>query len=138
MPSLALSPVSVGVYNALNVSGLTALVSTRIYDDVPQGATFPFVLYTAQERETRGFGTGSLPLVDLRVHAFSTYAGMKDAQSIAAKVVELLKDQTLTVSGYVVCGRVFYDDTVVINESIVNGVKCKEIASNFRVYVEPS
>ena len=92
MAYLALSPVSVGVYTALNVAGLTALV-TGVYDDVAQGTALPFVWYEVQEPEdVRGFGTGGLPVVELRVHTFSSYAGGKDGQTIAQKVVELLKD----------------------------------------------
>ena len=45
MAYLALGPVSVAVYAALNVAGLQALVSSRIYDGVPHVPTFPFVLY---------------------------------------------------------------------------------------------
>ena len=136
MASSALSPVSAGVYTALNVAGLTALVSTRIYDDVPQAAVFPFVLYDVQERDVRGFGTGGLPEVDLRVHAYSTYEGPREAQTIIAKVIELLKDQLITVTGYTQCGHIFYDETVLLPNEEINGVKCYEIVALFRVYVE--
>lgn len=138
MPYLALSPVAAAVYGALNVSALTTLVTAgvSVYDDVPQGATFPFVLVEVREREMRGFGTGSLPEVELRAHAYSTFAGKAEAQSIAAKVVELLKDQALSVSGYTQCGRVFYDETVDVGDSEINGVKCHELVAMFRIYVE--
>lgn len=137
--SLSLGPVSVGVYTALNVSGLTALVSSRIYDDVPQNPTFPFVWYEADEaRDVRGMGTGGLPEVELRVHVFSTYQGTAEGQAIAKKVIELLKDQALTVSGYAQAGRVFYDSTQVFADQIIQGVKVREFVVQFRVYVEES
>lgn len=138
MPSLALSPVSAAVYGALNVSSLTALATGGVYDDVPQGVGFPFVLYRVEEQERRGFGAGSLLEVALRVHVFSTYAGLKEAQTIGSQVVELLKDVTLTVSGYRLCGRVFYDETLLVGDELINGVKCHELALGFRIYVEPS
>jgi hypothetical protein len=136
MAYLSLSPVSVGVYAALNVAGLTALVQTRIYDDVPQAPTYPFVWYEVSERDVRGFGTGGLPEVELRVHTFSKYAGMKEAQAINQKVIELLRDQLVTVSGYTQAGRVFYDETLTFADELINGEKVQELVSQFRIYVE--
>lgn len=139
MASLSLGPVSVGVFTALNVAGLTALVGSRIYDDVPQAPIYPFVWYEAQEtRDVRGMGTGGLPEVDLRVHVFSTYQGASEAQAIAKQVVALLKDQALTVSGYTQAGKVFYDNTLVFADQIIQGVKTREVVAQFRVYVEES
>ncbi len=136
MASLALGPVAVAVYAALNVAGLTALATGGIYDDVPQAPSYPFVWFELFEQEARGFGTGGLPEVTVRVHAFSTYAGTKEAQSITKKAIELLKDQTLTVVGYTFCGRVFYDETTPVLDEELNGVKVREQVANFRLYVE--
>jgi hypothetical protein len=137
MAYLALGPVSVGVYAKLNVSGLTALVSSRIYDDVPRNPTFPLVWYEVQEaQDLRGFGTGGLPEIELRVHVFSAYEGAKEAQSIGQKVIELLRDQALTVSGYTQAGLVFYDRTVLLADQAIEGVKVRELVAMFRIYVE--
>ena len=136
MPFLALSPVSAAIYTALNVAGVTALAPGGVHGDVPQPAVFPFVWFEVQERDVRGFGTGSLPEVALRVHAFSTYEGPYEAQTIIAKVIELLKDQALTVAGYAQCGLVFYDETVALPDEAINGVKCYELVALFRIYVE--
>ena len=137
MPYSALSPVSVAVYTALNVAGLTALLgSTGVTDDVPQVPVYPFVFYEVQERETRGFGTGSLPEVDLRVHAFSTVESASEAQGVIAKVIELLKDQALSVTGYTQAGKVFYDETVTLGNEAIAGVKVHELVAMFRIYVE--
>jgi len=133
---LSLSPVSVGVLAALNVAGLTALVGTNIHDDVPQAPAYPFVWYEVSEQDVRGFGMVGLPEVELRVHCFSTYEGMKEAQAINQKVVELLRDQLITVTGYQQAGRVFYDNTVSLPNELINGVKVREVVSLFRIYVE--
>lgn len=138
MAYLSLSPVLVGIYNLLNVAGLTALVSTRIYDDVPQAPTFPFVWFEAREQDMRGMGTVGLPMVELRVHAFSQYEGTKEAQSIIQKVVELLRDKAVTVSGYTQAGLIFYDETVDLPLVEINGVKCREMVAFFRLFVEES
>lgn len=137
MAYLSLSPVSVAIYTALNVAGLTALVSTRIYEVVPQAPTYPFVLYEVQERDERGMGSGyGLPEVELMVHALSQEETYAQAQTIIAKVIELLRDQTLTVSGYNMCGKVFYDRTERMPDADVNGVSVRELVAMFRVFVE--
>lgn len=136
MAYLALGPVSVGLYTLLNVAGLTALVGTRIYDDVPQAPTFPFVWYEIREREQRGFGTGGFPEIEVRVHAFSQYEGAKEAQSIIQKVIQLLRDQAVTISGYNQAGRIFYDETVLLPNEVIDGVKCRELVASFRIYAE--
>lgn len=136
MAYLALGPVSVGVYTALNVAGLTALATGGISDDTAQATSLPFVWYEVSERDVRGLGTGGLPEVELRVHAFSSYQGMKEAQSINQKVIQLLRDQSITVSGYTQAGKVFYDETVALPNEMLNGVKVHELVSFFRIYVE--
>ena len=140
MAYLAASPVAIGVLSLLNVAGLTALVSTRIYEGVPRSATFPYVwIEIFDETDVRGFGTGTLPEIDVRVHAFvstETNRGMKEAQTIIAKVIELLKDKDVTVSGWTQCGKVFYDRTTALPNEVVEGVKVNELVAHFRIYVE--
>ncbi len=138
MAYLALSPVSVGIYTLLNVAGLTALATGGVHDNLPQGRTLPAVWYEVLERDVRGFGTGGLPEVTLRVHTFSTYEGLKEAQAINQKVIQLLRDQVVTVSGYRQAGLIFYDETILLPDELLNGVKVKELVSNFRIYVEES
>lgn len=139
MAYLALGPVSIALYTALNVAGMQALIGSRIYDAVPQGPTFPFVFYQVREaRDARGMGTGGLPEIELRVHAFSTYEGMKEAQSIIQKAIELLRDQSLTITGYAHAGRVFYDETLPFGDELIQGVACRELVAMFRIYVEES
>lgn len=134
MAYLALGPVSVAVYAALNVAGLTALVGSRIYDDVPRNPTFPFVWYEVRERDQRGFGTGGFPEIELRVHVFSNYEGTKEAQSIGQKVIELLRDQALSITGYTQAGLVFYDETQLLSDQVIAGVKVRELVAFFRIY----
>lgn len=136
MAFLALEPVSAAVYGLLNVAALQALAGGGIYDAAPAGVGFPFVTYEVQEEEQRGFGGGGLPEVQLRVRAYSKHEGMQEAQRIIAKVIGLLKDQALTVAGYTQCGRVFYDRATPIAKSVVQGIECRELVADFRIYVE--
>ncbi len=138
MANLSLSAVSVGIYTALNVAGRTALVSTRIYDDLPRTPTYPCVLYTVDETEARGLGTTELPELDLRVSVFSQSATGAEAQAIVAKVKDLLKDQVISVSGYQQAGRIVWRDTVKIGETEINGEKVREWVVLFTFWMEPS
>ena len=137
----ALGPVAVAVYSTLNVAGLTTLATGGIFDTVaPQGTTFPYVLIEVQENEQLGgFGTtagdGQLPEIEIRVHALSDYAGMKDAQAIIAKVIELLVNPP-AVSGYR-SHAIFNDPTVPLpNQQQSDGRIAQELVARFRLYVE--
>lgn len=137
MSTLALSPVSAAVYGVLSGDAtLVALVGGRIYDDVRQAPAYPYLWYEVRERDVRGFGDGALPEVELRLHAFSVYRGAKEAQDILNRCLTLLKDQSLTVSGFTQAGRVVYDETVALPDEDVNGVKVRELVALYRVWVE--
>ena len=139
MAYLALSPLAAALYGKLNVAGMTALVGTRIYDDIPRSPTYPLVWVEVREaRDLRGFGTGGMPETIIRVHALTQYQGEKQGQTIIAKAIELLRDQTLTVSGYEQAGQVFYDETVPLRDQEIEGVKVQEIVALFRTYLKES
>src|SRR5262245_45960379 len=94
---LSLSPVSAGIYAALNVAALTDLAPGGVRDDVPENVVFPFVLFeVSEDAQLGGLGTkpgsGRLPEVRIRLIVYSQYAGMKEAQTVMAKAIELLKD----------------------------------------------
>jgi len=133
---LSLSPVSVAIYATINVAAVTDLATGGVHDDIPQTPTFPFVWYEVSERDIRGFGTGGFPEVEIRVHVFSQFEGMAEAQSILKQVITLLRDATLTVTGYAQAGKVFYDETVLLPDEQIIGVKVHEAVAMFRAYVE--
>lgn len=138
MANLSLSAVSVGIFTALNVAGLTALVSTRIYDDIPRNPAYPLVMYSVDKERARVQGTSELAMVDLRVSALSQSATLAEAQAICAKVEELLSNATLTVAGYRMAGTVFHADTIKIGQTEINGEKVNEIVAMFYFWLEPS
>ena len=136
MAALSLSAVAVGVYNVLNVAGLTALVSTRIYDEMPRNVTYPCVSYAIDEEEDRGLGTRELSECSVRVSVWSTHDNASEGQAIAAKVKELLKDASVTVSGYQQAGLMFWRGTQPAGDVLVNGVKVHEWVVDCTLYVE--
>lgn len=134
----ALSPVSAGIYAALNVAGLLALATGGVSDDIAQGTGYPFVLFEVHETASGGFGTkpgtGQLPQIDLLVHVFSQFQGMSQAQAVMGKVLELLKDPP-AVTGYS-SWAIFHDETLNLGDQNVGGVKVKELLARFRLFVE--
>lgn len=139
MAYLAMSPVAVAIYGKLNVSSLTSGLgyTVGLYDDVSQDAALPLVwIELPEESSQRGMGTGEFGRVEIRVHVFSNFEGTAQVQLITAKVIELLRDQALTVTGYAQAGLVFYDHTTLLNDVVFHGIKCREMVAFFYTFVE--
>lgn len=84
-------------------AGVTALVSTRVYDDPPQDVTFPYVrIGDIQEQpydtQTQ---TGAEPIVDIRVYSRPN-AGKVEASRVSAAIYDALHRQeaSVTVAGF--------------------------------------
>jgi hypothetical protein len=135
MANLSLSALSVGVYTALNVAGLTNLVSTRIYDFLPPTPTYPCVEYRVSKTEARPLGTTEMPECSIRVSVFSQSATGAEAQAIVAKIEDLLKDVSLTVAGYQMAGRVRWDQSIFLGTTDINGVKSNEWVIDFTTWL---
>lgn len=136
MAYLALDRVSVAIHALLNVAGLTDISTGGVSAMSPQGTEFPYTWFELRERDQRGFGTGGFPEVELRVHAFSATEGPYEAHRMIQKAIELLRDQPLTVTGYAQAGRVFYDETMLLQNELVHGKRVHEAVAIFRVYAE--
>jgi hypothetical protein len=141
--TLSLSPVSTGVFTALNVPALTALATGGISDvDVPALSGFPRVWFTVGEENARGLGRGGLRRINLRVYgadeSSGTTEGVKRLQLLMAAVVSLLEDATLTLVGYQQAGEIVYVDTVEPYDELIAGVRCLESVAHFYFWVEPT
>lgn len=148
----ALSPVSVGLYTVLNVAALTALAPGGVGDDIAQRSVvtdasgndtgYPFVLYELDEEDLGGLGSpsgtvGNVFEIDVLVHVFSKFEGMSEAQAVLAKVIELLKTPP-AVTGYASWAIFRNGKSINLGDQIVAGVKVKELAQHFKVFVELS
>lgn len=140
-----LSPVSAGLFSALNVATVTALATGGIGDDIAQGTGFPFLLFVVSETPVGGFGTKpglkQFPKVDVRLHAFTQYDGGKAAQLIIDAALGALflafdpSSPTVTISGYATCS-LFHDETSEPFDSLIAGLKVKEVVARLRFYAE--
>lgn len=80
-------------------TALDAALSCEVYDDVPQGAAFPYVTIGD---DTAVDWSGSLMRGEestLTVHAWSRYAGRKEAKDLLASIKAALHEQSLSVTG---------------------------------------
>jgi hypothetical protein len=137
MPYSALGPLSIALTAILQDTTLQAATTGGWWEDIPQGDAFPYGWYEiGRDRSVRGFGTGEMSEIELRTHVFSAIGTMSEAQEIDRLVRSLLKDASLTVTGYRQAGQVFYDETVMLRDAELNGVKVHEVVSFFRIYLE--
>jgi len=85
---------------AADAAVLAITGTARIYDDVPQGAAFPYLTlagFTARDWST---GTESGAEIIFTVHAWSRGAGHKQAHLLADAVRSTLHDASLTLVGH--------------------------------------
>ncbi len=138
----ALGPVSVGIFGLLNVSALTAAYPTGagcvggVSDNPPRGGgVYPRLWYEVTKRDLSGLGESTeVSEIELRLHVFSQWQGMKEAQRIMAKAIELLTYQTPTVAGYQMpkAGRPFSEVPLPFEE--INGVPVIELVSMWNLF----
>lgn len=143
MSTLALDPVAAGVFEELSAPAITDLATGGIYDvEVPASAGFPRVWFTVSEENARGLGRGGMRKINLRVYgaqrASDGAEGVSRLVLLLAQVVSALEDASLTMDGYRMDGEIFYSDTIEPYDSVIAGVVCKEMASNFYFWVEPT
>ena len=91
-----------GIYQALaNSSDLTALLGgVRVYDDAPQGASFPFV--TLGQSVIRDWSTGTEDGAEhnLTLHVWSRSGGKKQVHDIIEAIRAVLHDQRLVLADH--------------------------------------
>lgn len=91
-------------------SGVTAIVSTRIYDEPPQNVTFPYIRFG--DIEPSAFDTdtteGSLVSISIEAHSRSASGRVEAAQMVEA-VKEALhrKEASVTVAGHTLVELIF-------------------------------
>ena len=144
MTASALSPASAGLFTALNVAALLALVPGGVNDVVPQLAPRPYLYFEVSNPTQRGgFGTypghKDVPELEVRLHAISDQLNVSEAQAIVAKAIELLYVAgALTVAGYTVCANQPMTDVQILNlgDQVIANVVVHEEVAILRLIVE--
>tara|TARA_R110002153_G_scaffold97261_3_gene231943 strand:+ start:874 stop:1290 length:417 start_codon:yes stop_codon:yes gene_type:complete len=103
-----------GILAALKAaSGVTDIVSTRIYDEPPQDVVFPYLRFNTIQPNAFDTDTAEGALVDISLEAHSQSAsGRVEATQIAEAIQAALHRQetSVTVSGYTLVELIF--DTI--------------------------
>jgi hypothetical protein len=99
-PSLPLQDAIVAALK--NAAGVAALVSARIYDQVPPNPTFPYLslgdVQVLPDKADCIDGVEIFPQID----AWSRTVGYTEVKSIGAAIIAALDDVSLIVSGHTV------------------------------------
>lgn len=100
-----------GILAALKAaSGVTDIVSTRIYDEPPQDVVFPYLRFNTIQPNAFDTDTAEGALVDISLEAHSRSAsGRVEATQIAEAIQAALHRQetSVTVSGYTLVELIF-------------------------------
>ncbi len=114
-----------------------ALTTVSVYNDIPDGATYPHVLISrATERPWHTFGgpTTGIGWKDvIRIHIYSRYQGDEESTNILERAVALLNFQTLSVSGYT-SALVEYSQGRMLIEAI-DKLETRHVVGEFSVMV---
>lgn len=112
MPTIRLPqlPLQKAIFDRLTAQ----LAPTPVYDDVPEEATFPYVVIGDDQGTawyTKTFGGRE---VATTIHVWSQYRGEKEAKEIMDKVVTALTNITLSLTGnFTVVGAISdFDDVI--------------------------
>jgi hypothetical protein len=127
----------VAVVTALSAStALKALIGTtpRLYQDVPEAPTFPYVWIGPSQvlPDRADCIDGSEIFFDL--HAYSEGKGYSEVKNIAAVIVSILNDASLTITGHSCVDIYLNDERTFIDE----GNLIKHSVLTFRALVEPT
>lgn len=80
-------------------AGLDAIIDGRVYDHVPQGASFPYVVIGDMSSAPLDTVTDKGMQITLNVLCWSRYRGKKQVRDMQAAVYDALHRQALTITG---------------------------------------
>jgi hypothetical protein len=126
-----------GVVNALlGSTGVTGLVSTRVYNNVPQNTAYPCIKVTLPTiRRTDTYGRlGATALIDVDV--ISQAFGDLEGAQILDQCVQTLNFTEPSLSGHHSLGLA-WDETTRFAE-VVNGIVTRHHVASFRYWTEQS
>ncbi len=98
--SIGQFPLQQAIFSALNVSAVTSNLSCGVFDDVPQSASYPYIVLgeeTAVDFSVKDIQGGDFTV---NIHVWSQYKGSKETKQIMDKIHDLLHNINLTVTGF--------------------------------------
>ena len=98
--SIGQFPLQQAIFSALNVSAVTSDLSCGVFDDVPQSASYPYIVLgeeTAVDFSVKDIQGGDFTV---NIHVWSQYKGSKETKQIMDKIHDLLHNINLSVTGF--------------------------------------
>jgi hypothetical protein len=129
----AVNAVLTGTFTALNVAGMTSLLSaTGVRNDIPDDPLYPYVRIEAPTEERWDtFGRDGKELL-VWVHVFSQARGDNESLTIASKAIELLHYVSVSVASHALA-RYQLDQHFTGAHEVVAGVTTYHRIVQFRV-----
>lgn len=89
------------IYTALDDNSALSALVTGVYDDVPEGTSYPYI--TIGDDTAINVGTKTVDALEytLTLHAWSQYRGRKEIKQIMSAIYDVLHDTSLTVENSV-------------------------------------
>lgn len=89
------------IYSTLaNDNTLTSNLSAGVYDEVLEGASYPFVSLGEETSIDYGTKNENGGETTINIHIWSQYKGAKETKQIMDRIHDLLHDSSLTVTGF--------------------------------------
>lgn len=89
------------IYQILSASlPLQAIVAGRIFDEVPQGESFPYIVIGDDDLKPWDLDCKLGFEALITIHAFSRYKGRKEAKEIGAKIYDLLHNASIVTDNF--------------------------------------
>ena len=89
------------IYQILSASlPLQAIVAGRIFDEVPQGEHFPYIVIGDDDLKPWDLDCKQGFEALITIHAFSRYKGRKEAKEIGAKIYDLLHNASIVTDNF--------------------------------------
>lgn len=94
-------PLQQAIFSELNGAGITGegSVSVSVYDDVPEGATYPYIVIGEETANNVSVKDKDAHEHTLTLHVWSQYRGRKEIKTIMQEIYTELHDNAISVSG---------------------------------------
>jgi len=97
--SLNSTPFRNAIYSKLNDDATLSGLITGVYDDVPEGTAYPYVVIGDDTAVNSGSKTIDGNEHTLNIHVWSRYRGKKEAVEIMERIYTLLHNVDISLSG---------------------------------------
>lgn len=129
----AISDTIKAIYTALAAdAGLTAIISTRLYDDVPDNTAYPYVaIGEVTENRSDTFANKGKELT-ATIHVWSQYRGMKQLTDILTRLDAVLDQKAISFTNWTLINiEREFGETIKMPDGIT-----RQLVTRYRVMVQ--